>query len=86
MNGGEELRNYNDLINVHNRDQEDGYSNWICKDIIGHKLQNRRYYVKVLWDNGESSWESLNIMKASDPMKVSKYATIHELNDKHGWR
>ena len=86
MNGGEELRNYNDLTNVHNRDQEDGYSNWICKDIIGHKLQNRRYYVKVLWDNGESSWESLNIMKASDPMKVSKYATIHELNDKHGWR
>lgn len=86
LNGGEELRDYNDLINIHNKKFEDGFENWKCDKITGHKIENRKYFVKVLWDNGEETFEALNIMKTAEPLKVSKYVVKHNLTDKHGWR
>ena len=86
LEGGEYLRNYNDLINIHNKQKEFGFHRWKFNEILDHKFENKRFYLKVRWDNDEVSWEPLNEIRLNDALKVAKYGTEHELTGKHGWK
>ena len=87
LHGGEERRSYNDLVNLIKKTDDDGDNLWTFQDITGHKTHPRhKWIVEVQWDNGESSWEPLRIMKESDPVTVARYADGKKLLDRHGWK
>ena len=87
LNGGEERRTYNDLINLINKTDDDGDHLWSFSRITNHKAHPRhKWVVEVEWDNGESSWEPLNVIKESDPVTVARYAEETDMLDRHGWK
>ena len=73
-----------------NKGAEDGYHRWSFKEISAHrkiKVDGKTIMqVKVLWDTGEETWESLNHVKADDPVTVAKYAEENGLVDKPYWK
>jgi len=68
---------YEELINLLNKETEDGHHLWTFKEILGHRLIIRdgknAMVVEVLWDTWERTWEPLNTFKTDDPVTVSKY-------------
>ena len=58
-NGGKEVMEYNDLINIINAQEEDGDQIWSFKAIKGYRKRNKRWEVLVDWDHTKESWEPL---------------------------
>ena len=81
---------YEEIINLLNKETEDGYHLWTFKEILDHRLVKREgknvMEVEVLWDTGERSWEALNLMKADDPVTISQYVEKKGLIDKPYWK
>ncbi|MEM1007622.1 MAG: reverse transcriptase domain-containing protein [Myxococcota bacterium] len=86
LHGGEELRSYNELINLINKPAESGNGLYTFLAIVGHRRQNGLWQVEVKWDTGELSWEPLGDIKATDPVTVAGYAAKHNLLDTTGWK
>ena len=56
INGGEELINYTDLINILNSINGGVARIWTFYKIDGHKkLPDENWQVKVIWDTGEET-------------------------------
>ena len=56
FNGGEELMNYTDLVNIFKSRNECGSKMWNFDKITGHrKIPDHPWKVKVLWDTGEET-------------------------------
>jgi len=74
--GNEDHLTYEELINLLNKETEDGYHLWTFKEILDHHFckKNGKTFieVKVLWDTNEESWEPLNMIKADEAVTVSK--------------
>jgi Reverse transcriptase (RNA-dependent DNA polymerase) len=77
-----------------NEDEYDASKVWTFEKILQHKgpLTRRSedwngcaYNVEVLWCDGSTSWEPLNIIAADDAATCSIYAAEHGLTDAHGW-
>ena len=86
--GNEDHLTYEEIINLLNKENEDGYHLWTFKEILDHRFRkkNGKTFIQVLWDTNEESWEELNKMKADDPVTVSKYAEAKGLMDKPYWK
>ena len=86
LNGGEELMEYNDLINLINAKYEDGDGLHSYKDILDHRKKRGKIEVQVQWDDGDITWESLKEMKLADMMTLAKYAHDNNLINQPGWK
>ena len=66
---------------------EDGEEFWKFKKILNHRtVNNGRIEVEILWDNGETSWEPLSVIRKDDPVTVAEYAKEKQLTNKKGWK
>ena len=91
VNGGEELMNYADLINIFNKandeDDDDDDKLWTYDKILDHrKVNGNKWEVKVLWDTGDVTWEPADVIKADDKMTLAAYAQEKKLVDTPGWK
>jgi hypothetical protein len=82
---------YAELINLLNKEEEDGHPYWTFSEILEHRknyTQDGKSYIEVLvkWDIGEPTWEPLNNMKADDPVTVAAYAKQKGLQNLANWR
>ena len=51
-----------------------------------HTVSNSKIEVEVLWDNGETSWEPLAVIRKDDPVTLAKCARDRKLQDQRGWK
>ena len=42
--------------------------------------------LKILWENGETTWEPLSIIAATDPISCTFYGKEHNLLGLNGWK
>ena len=87
---------YNDIMNHVHRDQlEDGGHIWRFRKILGHQgpldhrspdYKNSLYNLEIEWENGEISFEPLNVMIADDEVTIAQYAKERNLLDTKGWK
>jgi len=50
------------------------------------KYMGSKYNVKVRWENGEETWEPLDIMAKDDPVTCAEYAYQNKLLHLPGWK
>ena len=63
VNGGEELMKYTNLIKIFNTRYNDGDMIWKLEKLPSHrKTPYENLEVKVLWDTGEETWETMKII------------------------
>ena len=43
--------------------------------------ERNRVECEVLWDNGERSWEPVQVLRKDDPITMAKYADEHGLSN-----
>ena len=86
LNGSKSLMEYNDLINIINAQDEDGDGLQSFKQILEHRKKNRKWEVKVSWDDGDVTWEPLHDMRLFDMMTLAKYAHDNDLINTPGWK
>jgi hypothetical protein len=90
----EEIISYNQLMDhLEEDDGEDGI--WRFKTIEDHqgplapsdgRYKGSRWNLKVVWENGEISWEPQCIIAKSDPVSVAIYARDNNLLHLDGWK
>ena len=54
--------------------------------ISGHRLKKGKWYIRVRWQSGQTTWEPLSDRFEDDPVTISLYAKKHDLLDKDGWK
>ena len=79
-NGKQRIIEYNQLINMINKDEEEDVERWTYESIDAHRWSkdpNRKGKVDVLisWEGYEEpTWEPMEIIKKDDPVTLAKYA------------
>jgi len=86
VNGGEELRDYNGLINHYNQPDEENAEMYSFDRILNHKKEGNKYFLEIQWSNGEVTWEPMTVIKTSDPLTVARYAHDNKLVNLKGWK
>ena len=94
----EEIMSYNQLCDLvaeqHDQEPADG-SLFKFREISDHSdplkpsdpmYMGSTYNVKVLWEDGTSTWEPLGEMIACDPATMAAYAKEHDLLETPGWK
>ena len=76
----EDIMSYNDIMNHIHRDRlEDGGNIWKFRNILGHQgplnhrnpdYKNSLYNLEIEWENGEITFEPLNLMIADDELSL----------------
>ena len=66
--------------------KDDDAGDWAISKILGHRSEGSRHEVKILWENGETSWENMLIIKKEDPLALAIYAKANDLSHEKGWR
>ena len=88
--GNDDHLTYAEIVNMLNKETEDGYHLWTFKEILNHRKTTRDgkqlMEVEVLWDTGEKSWEPLSTIKVDDPITVAKYVEKKGLVNKPQWK
>ena len=73
--GNDDHLTYEEIINMFNREKEEGTHLWTFEKITNHRKNTTSgkqiMEVEVLWDTGEKTWEPLNVMKTDDPVTVA---------------
>jgi hypothetical protein len=65
---------------------DDDAGDWVITKIVEHRSEGNRHEVKVLWDNGDTSWENMLMIKKEDPIVLAVYAKENNLSHEQGWR
>jgi transposase InsO family protein len=90
----EEIMSYGELLAHINKDEEQEVL-WRYKRILGHQgplapddpsYNGSTYNVQLEWENGEITYEPLNVIAADDPVTCATYALEHGLLDTPGWK
>ena len=90
----EEIVAYNDLLKYISK-ADDNPVVWKFKQITGHEgpltpshpsWKGSKYNVQVEWENGETTFEPLNVIAADDPVSCTIYARDNGLLSKDGWK
>jgi hypothetical protein len=90
----EEIMSYGEILTHINKDEEQEVL-WRYKRIMGHQgplsphdegYNGSAYNVQVEWENGEITYEPLNVIAADDPVSCAIYARDHGLLDTPGWK
>jgi hypothetical protein len=83
--GNDEHLTYEEIINLINKQTEEGHTLWTFTEILDHRKTNidgkQTMEVLVKWDTGEPTWEPLNVIKADDPVTVASYVKKKNLKD-----
>ena len=89
-NGKQRTYDYEEIINMANRPDEDDEERWIFEKIISHRwspTSTGKIDVLVKWEGYEEpSWEPMEIMKKDDPVTLAKYAEENHLLNKSAWK
>ena len=91
-NGKQKTYDYEELINMLTKDQEEDTERWTFDKILKHrrsKDRNRRskYDILIKWEGyDEPTWEPMEILKQDDPVTIAKYAEDNGLLDIPGWK
>ena len=75
VNGLEDVISYEEAMAALNMDQEDGNTYWAYESFTGHRGNPDNpssWQVKVLWDNGEETWEPVPTKRKDDPLEMAK--------------
>eukprot|EP00957_Ditylum_brightwellii_P066057 5010790-Ditylum_brightwellii.AAC.1 len=60
---------------------------WTFSEILNHRTEDKcKIKVEVLWDNGETSWEPLAMLRKDDPVIIAAYAKERKLLEQRGWK
>ena len=86
LNGGKQKMIYNDLINHYNKNQEENADVYSFTSILNHRKEGNEWFVEVLWDAGDKTWESMKMMKEADPITLAKYGHSQNLQETRGWK
>ena len=54
--------------------------------ISGHRYRDNKWYIRIKWQSGQTTWEPLSDRFEDDPVTISLYAKKHKLLDKDGWK
>ncbi|GAX13599.1 hypothetical protein FisN_14Lh370 [Fistulifera solaris] len=91
----EEILSYQELMDLLAENQGDDEVYWRFRSISDHQgplkpddpnYKGSLYNVKVEWENGETTWEPLNIFKKDAPVECAIYAREHKLMHLDGWK
>ena len=86
ITGDEELVSYNKMLDVYNREEDPEEKLWTFNEITDHRTQAGKQQVEILWTNGETSWEPVSVIRATDPLTLARYAQANQLTEKRGWK
>jgi len=90
----EELWSYQQVLDHINKDMEDNRL-WKFRTILGHQgplskgqpdYRGSSYNVQIEWENGEITYEPLNVIALDDPVSCAIYAKKHDMLDTPGWK
>eukprot|EP00957_Ditylum_brightwellii_P169028 12865938-Ditylum_brightwellii.AAC.1 len=60
------------------RDEADGL--WTFSKVLNYRVEDKgKIEDEILWDNGETSWEPLRVMRKDDPISLAGYAKERKL-------
>ena len=91
-NGKHRTYEYEDLINMINRPDEDGVELWDFEKIINHKWSDDpqrkgKIDVQLKWAGYEEpTWEPMENIKRDDPVSLAKYAQEMKLTNQSRWK
>ena len=89
----EDIVTYNNVINILEPDDGDD-GEWKFRAIVGHdgpikqydpRYKGSKWNLHIEWQNGDLTWEPLNIIRHSDPVSCAIYARDNGLLDLPGW-
>ena len=73
------------LLSREQNDNDNGM--WTFSKILDHRTAEQgKIELEVLWDNGETSWEPLTMMRKDDPVTIAAYARDRKLLEQRGWK
>ena len=90
----EEILSYNEILH-HIEKEENTDIIWKFKDITAHQgplsrthpdYKGSSYNVKIEWENGEITYEPLDIIAKDDPVTCAIYAKKNGLLEEPGWK
>jgi Reverse transcriptase (RNA-dependent DNA polymerase) len=93
--GYEKILAYNEILNYLDDDNTENGELTKFKDITAHQgpltandknYKGSRYNVLVEWEDGDVTFEPLDVIAADDPVTCAVYAKRHNLLDTPGWR
>jgi hypothetical protein len=91
-NGKQRTYEYEEIIAMANRDDEDGVERWTYEKILNHrwspeKGRKGKIDVQIKWAGYEDpTWEPMEMIKCDDPVTLAKYADDHNLTEKSNWK
>ena len=93
-NAYEEIITYNELMDFIQKNMENDDIVWVFQRIIGHqsplklndpKYMGSRFKIRIKWENGEITYEPLDIIAADNPVTCAIYTRKNSLLDELGW-
>jgi hypothetical protein len=96
-----EIVGYNEVLHHLNKqladefEEDDSEKRWKFRRIISHqgplkptypRYMGSKWNVELEWENGEITFEPLNVIKRDDPITCAIYAREHKLLNEDGWR
>ena len=91
-NGKQKVYDYEEIIALANRSNEDDVKRWTFERIIDHQRSKEvnwkgKIDLLVKWSGYEEpTWEPLEVMKTDNPVTVAKYARDDDLLNKSMWK
>ena len=83
------------MNHIHREQLEDDGTSWKYRSILGHQgplthrdrhYKGSKYNVEIEWENGEITFEPINLIKEDDPVTLAAYAKEHNLLETDGWK
>jgi len=89
--GKQQTYEYEELIAIVNRDDEEDVERWTFDKILKHRDSptkgKKGIEVLVTWVGYEvPTWEPMEAIKKDDPVTLAKYAEEHDLLEKTAWK
>ena len=73
------------LLSKEAKEEADGV--WTFSKVLNHCVEDKgKIEVEILWDNEETSWEPLRVMRKDDPGTLTGYAKERKLLEQQGWK
>ena len=91
-NGSQRVYEYEEIIGMVNRDDEEGVERWTYESIQGHRWstdpeRKGKLDVYVKWAGYDTpTWEPMEVIKKDDPVTLAMYAKENELLDQVRWK
>jgi hypothetical protein len=91
-NGKQKVYEFEELIAILNREDEEDVERWSFQDILSHrrskdKKRKGKMDLLIKWEEfDEPCWEPMEIFKKDDPVTLARYARDHNLLAGSAWK